>query len=54
MLLPGLLLAQDDVAQGRLDRERQEHLAASASEVIENLSDHDDAAPSAAAAEIFT
>ncbi len=43
VLLPGLLLAQDDVAQGRLDVERQTRIAASATEVIENLSDHEDA-----------
>ena len=45
VLLPGLLLAQDDVAAGRLDRERQERIAGAAAEVIENLSDHDDALP---------
>ena len=43
VLLPGLLLAQDDVAQGRLDHERQVRIAASAVEVVENLSDHEDA-----------
>jgi hypothetical protein len=46
VLLPGLLLAQDDVVAGRLDRERQERIAGSAAEVIENLSDHEDAPPS--------
>ncbi len=39
VLLPGLLLAQDDVAQGRLDAERQRRIAASAAEVVENLSE---------------
>ncbi len=39
VLLPGLLLAQDDVAQGRLDVERQRRIAASAAEVVENLSE---------------
>ena len=43
VLLPGLLLAQDDVAQGRLDFDRQARIAASAAEVVENLSDHVDA-----------
>ncbi len=45
VLMPGLLLAQDDVAAGRLDHERQERIAASASEVVENLSEHDAAPP---------
>ena len=45
VLLPGLLLAQDDVAAGRLDHERQERIAGSATEVIENLSDHDGTLP---------
>ncbi len=51
VLLPGLLLAQDDVAAGRLDHERQERIAGSASEVIENLSDHDAAPPADGAGE---
>lgn len=46
VLLPGLLLAQDDVAAGRLDHGRQERIAGSAAEVVENLSDHDAAPPS--------
>ena len=45
VLLPGLLLAQDDVAGGRLDHERQERIAGSVAEVVENLSDHDAAPP---------
>ncbi|RYB01621.1 AI-2E family transporter [Lichenibacterium ramalinae] len=49
VLLPGLLLAQDDVAQGRLDADRQGRIAASVLEVVENLSDPD-AAPAAGAA----
>lgn len=52
VLLPGLLLAQDDVAAGRLDRERQERIAGSAAEVIENLSDHEDAPPSGGAGDL--
>ncbi len=43
VLLPGLLLAQEDVGQGRLDIERQARIAASVTDVVENLSDHDDA-----------
>lgn len=46
VLLPGLLLAQEDVAQGRLDVERQRRLALSAAEVVENLSDAEDPATS--------
>ncbi|WP_237478225.1 AI-2E family transporter [Lichenibacterium dinghuense] len=46
VLLPGLLLAQDDVAAGRLDHGRQERIAASAAEVVENLADHEAAPPS--------
>ncbi len=41
VLLPGLLLAQDDVTQDRLDLDRQKRIAASATEVIENLSDQE-------------
>ena len=41
VLLPGLLLAQDDVTQDRLDLDRQKRIAASATEVVENLSDQD-------------
>ncbi len=41
VLLPGLLLAQDDVTQDRLDLDRQKRIAASATEVVENLSDRD-------------
>ena len=41
VLLPGLLLAQDDVTQDRLDLERQNRIAASATEVVENLSDQE-------------
>ena len=47
VLLPGLLLAQDDVAQGRLDADRQGRIAASTLEVVENLADHG-AAPATA------
>ena len=50
VLLPGLLLAQEDVAQGRLDAGRQARIAASTGEVIENIGDHG-AAPAAGAAE---
>ncbi len=39
VLLPGLLLAQDDVTQDRLDVDRQRRIATSATEVIENLSE---------------
>ncbi len=45
VLLPGLLLAQDDAAGGRLDPERQRRIAGSAVEVVENLSEHDAAPP---------
>ena len=41
VLLPGLLLAQDDVTQDRLDLDRQTRIAAAATEVVENLSDQD-------------
>lgn len=41
VLLPGLLLAQDDVTQDRLDLDRQKRIAASATEVVENLSDQE-------------
>ncbi len=41
VLLPGLLLAQDDVTQDRLDLDRQKRIAAAATEVVENLSDQD-------------
>lgn len=37
VVLPGLLMAQDDVGQGRLDAERQARLASSVREVIEDL-----------------
>ena len=43
VLLPALLLAQEDVSQGRLELDRQGRIAASIAEVVENLSDHDDA-----------
>ncbi len=41
VLLPGLLLAQDDVTQDRLDLDRQKRIAAAAAEVVENLADQD-------------
>ncbi len=41
VLLTGLLLAQDDVTQDRLDVDRQRRIATTASEVVENLSDQD-------------
>lgn len=41
VLVPGLLLAQDDVTQDRLDLDRQKRIAASATEVVENLSDQE-------------
>ena len=43
VLVPGLLLAQDDVLQGRLDVERQARIAASTAEVVDNLSDQEEA-----------
>lgn len=50
VLVPGLLLAQEDVSQGRLDLDRQGRIGAAAAEVIENLSDQDgEAAPENAA-----
>ncbi len=50
VLVPGLLLAQEDVSQGRLDLDRQGRIGAAAAEVIENLSDQDgDAAPESGA-----
>ena len=41
VLVPGLLLAQDDVTQDRLNLDRQRRIAASATEVVENLSEQD-------------
>lgn len=50
VLVPGLLLAQEDVSQGRLDLDRQGRIGAAAAEVIENLSDQDgEAAPESGA-----
>ena len=51
VLLPGLLLAEEDVGQGRLDLDRQARIAASTAEVVENLADHGDAPPADGAAE---
>lgn len=39
VILPGLLLAQADAGQGRLDRDRQARIAAATAEVIDDLSD---------------
>jgi predicted PurR-regulated permease PerM len=43
--LPGLRLAQNDVARGVLDRAQTEAIKASVAEVVEDLSDQDDRTP---------
>ena len=42
VVLPGLLLAQDDVAQDRLDPDRQRRIAEATAEMIEDLSEADE------------
>ena len=48
VVLPGLLLAQEDADQGRLDGDRQQRLAQATAEVIEDLADAEAAGPEAA------
>ncbi len=41
VVLPGLLLGQDDIAQGRLDIDHQRRIASAAADLAEDLSDAD-------------
>jgi predicted PurR-regulated permease PerM len=43
--LPGLKLAQNDIARGVLDRERSQEIKSSIAEVVDDLADQDDRTP---------
>ncbi|HEY7689664.1 MAG TPA: AI-2E family transporter [Dongiaceae bacterium] len=45
VMIRALALAQEDVRQGALDGEQQSRIAAAAEEVLDDLSDYDDAVP---------